>query len=63
MSNKKNVCPFLKTTCIGCSLYRGRHIGLWLGQTQVNKSEASSEVDDSDWIASLNSFFENVSDR
>jgi len=54
---------WLKTTCIGCSLYRGRHRGFWLSQAQADTSQASSEGDGSDWIASLNAFFKKVSDR
>jgi len=63
MSKQNHVCPFLKKTCIGCSIYRGRHIGLWSSQTQLNTPQAPSEGDGSDWIASLNAFFKKVSDR
>jgi hypothetical protein len=63
MSEQKHVCPFLKKTCISCSIYRGRHIGLWSNQAQLGTAQASSEGDGSDWIASLNAFFKKVNDR
>jgi hypothetical protein len=63
MSKQNPVCPFLKKTCIGCSIYRGRHIGLWSSQTQINTPQTQSEGDCSDWIASLSAFFNKVSDR
>lgn len=63
MSNKNHVCPFSKTTCIGCSLYRGRHMSIWQSQTRVNKPELLSEGDKSDWIVSLTAFFNTMSDR
>jgi hypothetical protein len=63
MPKQNHVCPFLKTTCIGCSIYRGRHMGHWSGKAQVDTPQDPSEGDGSDWIASLNAFFRNVSDR
>lgn len=63
MSKQNHICPFLKTACIGCSLYRGRHKGFLLGQAQADSSHVSAEGDSLDWIASLNAFFEKVRDR
>lgn len=57
MSRENHVCPFMKKTCIGCSIYRGRHSGLWTDESRRPSSAGRSKKNGSDWIDSLNSFF------
>lgn len=64
MSRQKYVCPITKKTRIGCSVYRGRHIGLWAGEESgeglAHASTAPSNGNGSNWVASIDSFFKDV---
>jgi hypothetical protein len=61
MSRQNHVCPFMKKTCIGCSVYRGRHSGLWTDGPSLHRSPGSSKENGSDWVTSLNDFFKDAS--
>jgi len=61
MSRQDHVCPFMKKTCIGCSVYRGRHSGFWADESSSHSLSGSSRKNGSDWIASLNDFFKDIS--
>jgi hypothetical protein len=61
MSRENHVCPFMKKTCIGCSIYRGRHSGLWTDESPPHSSADPSKKNGSDWIDALNSFFRDAS--
>jgi hypothetical protein len=52
MSKQIHLCPFLKKTCVACSLYRGRHTGL---------VAPGSSSDGADWMTALDAFFKDVS--
>ena len=60
MSRQKLVCPFTKKTCMGCSVYRGRHSGLWAIERPAHASTAPSNGNSSDWVASLDTFFKDA---
>ncbi|MGD0235106.1 MAG: hypothetical protein ABSC55_11290 [Syntrophorhabdales bacterium] len=66
MPRQKYVCPIIKKTCIRCSLYRGRHIGLWAGEESgegpAHAATAPSNGNDSDWVASFDTFVKDVAD-
>jgi hypothetical protein len=66
MSRQKHLCPIMKKTCIGCSVYRGRHSGLWAseepGEGQARAASAPSNGNGSDWVASMSTFFKDVAD-
>ena len=55
-----HLCPFMKKTCIGCSVYRGRHSGLWSGEGSDHGSPVPARSGGSGWAASLDSFFKDV---
>ena len=70
MARKDYVCPIMKKTCIGCSVYRGRHMGLWTeeksGEITAHTSTANSTGkgsgnNGSEWIASFDAFVKKVS--
>ncbi len=70
MARKDHMCPIMKKTCIGCSVYRGRHMGLWTnGESASGTSRASgvpsavngSGDEGSRWIASFDAFVKKVS--
>ena len=71
MARKDYVCPIMKKTCIGCSVYRGRHMGLWIDEKpakqvpQASKKAAStrrksSSENGSDWVTSFDAFVRSV---
>jgi len=69
MARKDHVCPIMKKTCIGCSVYRGRHMGLWNGDDKgadaIRASRASSgkkgrRSKGSGWTDSFDAFVKNV---
>jgi hypothetical protein len=66
VSRQKYVCPITKKTCIGCSVYRGRHNGLWTseesGEEPAHAATAPSNGNGSDWVASMGTFFKDVGD-
>jgi hypothetical protein len=55
-----HVCPFMKKTCIGCSVYRGRHSGLWSSEATPHSYRAPGYGNGSDWVASLDTFFKEM---
>lgn len=57
ISRQDHVCPFMKKTCIGCAIYRGRHSGLWAHESHLHRFLGSSEGNRADWIDSLSDFF------
>ena len=64
MSRQNHLCPIMKKTCIGCSVYRGRHIGLWTNEEAAEGPAravtAPSNGNGSDWVASMDAFFKGV---
>jgi hypothetical protein len=60
MSRQDHVCPFMKKTCIGCSVYRGRHSGLWSGEATPHSYRAPGHGNGSDWVASLSAFAKEI---
>jgi hypothetical protein len=64
VSRQKYECPITKKTCIGCSVYRGRHNGLWIseepGEERAQAAVPPSNGNDSDWVASFDSFVNDV---
>jgi hypothetical protein len=60
MSRQDHVCPLMKKTCIGCSVYRGRHIGLWTSERPAHASKAPSNGKGSDWVDSLDAFLKDL---
>lgn len=64
MSQYKRVCPFLKSACIECPVYRGRHTNLWAGHLTIGPSVDPFNGKGSDTIAALDAFYhEAVSPR
>ncbi|OPY74761.1 MAG: hypothetical protein A4E65_03752 [Syntrophorhabdus sp. PtaU1.Bin153] len=63
MSKQNQVCPFLKTTCKGCSLYRGRHMGLWPSHVANQTPDVPFGGNGPEWVSALNTFFKNMGDR
>ncbi len=55
----------MKKTCIGCSIYRGRHVGLWndkqKGAVRPDNSAAARKAGDSEWVSSFDAFVQSVS--
>ena len=39
MANQKKVCPFSRQSCVGCSLFRGRHCGMGFSKLYHEHSE------------------------
>jgi hypothetical protein len=66
MARKNHLCPIMKKTCVGCSVYRGRHIGLWTNEEPAEGTAHAGTVPSNGnspgWVASLHSFFKDVSD-
>jgi hypothetical protein len=64
MSRQKFECPITKKTCIGCSVYRGRHIGLWAGEESGEEASHAvtppSSGNGSNWVASFDAFVKDV---
>ena len=69
MARKDHVCPIMKKTCIGCSVYRGRHMGLWTGEEKstntahvsgASSGGSGSSSEGSGWINSFDAFVKNV---
>lgn len=58
MSQHKGMCPFLKSPCIECPVYRGRHANLWAGDLSVNPSAHNG--DGSSPISAFDSFLQEV---
>jgi len=54
----------MKKTCIGCSVYRGRHNGLWSGEkpgeARARAATAPSNGNGSGWVASFDTFVKDV---
>jgi hypothetical protein len=60
-SRENHVCPIMKKTCIGCSIYRGRHVGLWTDEKPARAATAPSNGNGSDWVASpLDNFLDDM---
>lgn len=60
MSQHKRICPFLKSKCIECPVYRGRHAHLWAPDLSIRPRIDRLHNNGSDPINALHTFLDDV---